>query len=195
MWEPYIIEKAEGFVKYQIQDFQGKLSYRNWIESLKHSEDFIKFFNDILKNNSFRAFFWEVKPISKDQLDSAFEFVIVESTTLSRIQTDSTPFQKYFSDGKEVVSFPNLGGDAQLIVPTDLKKTVTYPHIAEFVRNAPVSQAINFWKTVGHQFGNHIDKLPKWLSTAGLGVYWLHIRIDSRPKYYRHNPYKIHSQD
>ena len=30
----------------------------------------------------------------------------------------------------------------------------------------------------------------KWLSTAGMGVYWLHVRVDSRPKYYRYQGYK-----
>ena len=24
-----------------------------------------------------------------------------------------------------------------------------------------------------------------WMSTSGLGVYWLHVRLDSRPKYYQ----------
>jgi len=35
-----------------------------------------------------------------------------------------------------------------------------------------------------------ISDRPTWLSTAGLGVYWLHLRLDSRPKYYRYQPYK-----
>jgi len=30
---------------------------------------------------------------------------------------------------------------------------------------------------------------PLWLSTAGLGVSWLHVRLDTRPKYYRHRVY------
>jgi len=29
-----------------------------------------------------------------------------------------------------------------------------------------------------------------WLSTSGLGVGWLHVRLDSRPKYYTYEPYK-----
>ena len=29
-----------------------------------------------------------------------------------------------------------------------------------------------------------------WVSTSGLGVYWLHVRLDSYPKYYQHAPYK-----
>jgi len=32
--------------------------------------------------------------------------------------------------------------------------------------------------------------VPTWLSTAGGGVAWLHVRLDTRPKYYRYNPYR-----
>ena len=31
--------------------------------------------------------------------------------------------------------------------------------------------------------------MPLWVSTAGLGVSWLHVRLDARPKYYRHDAY------
>lgn len=31
---------------------------------------------------------------------------------------------------------------------------------------------------------------PIWLSTSGLGVYWLHMRLDRRPKYYTYEPFK-----
>jgi len=31
---------------------------------------------------------------------------------------------------------------------------------------------------------------PPWVSTAGMGVPWLHVRLDTRPKYYRHAPYR-----
>jgi hypothetical protein len=33
-----------------------------------------------------------------------------------------------------------------------------------------------------------------WMSTSGLGVHWVHMRMDSNPKYYSHKPYK-HSQE
>jgi hypothetical protein len=29
-----------------------------------------------------------------------------------------------------------------------------------------------------------------WLSTAGAGVSWLHVRLDDRPKYYQFEPYR-----
>ena len=37
--------------------------------------------------------------------------------------------------------------------------------------------------------GIRLGGKPVWLSTAGLGVGWLHVRLDDRPKYYRHAPY------
>jgi len=33
-------------------------------------------------------------------------------------------------------------------------------------------------------------KTTLWVSTAGLGVYWLHMRVDPKPKYYKHQAYK-----
>ncbi len=35
-----------------------------------------------------------------------------------------------------------------------------------------------------------IGAMPVWLSTAGAGVSWLHVRLDTRPKYYHHGPYR-----
>ena len=33
-----------------------------------------------------------------------------------------------------------------------------------------------------------IDSNPLWLSTLGLGVAWVHIRLDRTPKYYQYAP-------
>jgi hypothetical protein len=35
-----------------------------------------------------------------------------------------------------------------------------------------------------------VSAKPVWLSTAGGGVAWLHVRLDDRPKYYAHAPYR-----
>lgn len=37
----------------------------------------------------------------------------------------------------------------------------------------------------------NLNDAPIWLNTAGAGVPWLHIRLDSRPKYYRYQPYTL----
>ena len=50
-----------------------------------------------------------------------------------------------------------------------------------------------FWQEVGKQMEIRLRQDPGrsvWLSTSGLGVYWLHMRLDSYPKYYTHDEYK-----
>jgi NADH:ubiquinone oxidoreductase subunit len=37
---------------------------------------------------------------------------------------------------------------------------------------------------------NRVGEQPVWLSTAGMGVAWLHVRLDDRPKYYGYSPYR-----
>ena len=34
----------------------------------------------------------------------------------------------------------------------------------------------------------------RWLSTSGLAVHYLHVRIDKRPKYYNHQEYLVETQ-
>ena len=91
----------------------------------------------------------------------------------------------------------NLGGDALLVAPcpggpeTDLDG---YSSLASFMRQAPQHQIKAFWLESAKAILNYIEtKKPSqkfWVSTSGLGVYWLHLRLDSYPKYYTFNPYK-----
>jgi len=43
---------------------------------------------------------------------------------------------------------------------------------------------------VGAALERQLGAQPVWLNTSGLGIYWLHIRLDSSPKYYTHAPYR-----
>jgi hypothetical protein len=45
------------------------------------------------------------------------------------------------------------------------------------------------WATAARLVRENLGDTPRWLSTAGLGVPWLHLRLDSYPKYYRYRPY------
>jgi hypothetical protein len=62
--------------------------------------------------------------------------------------------------------------------------------LAAFVRHAPQRQRQALWQTVGEAMARRIGHQPVWLSTAGAGVAWLHVRLDNRPKYYSHGPYR-----
>src|SRR5438445_13888132 len=57
------------------------------------------------------------------------------------------------------------------------------------MRKAPATQIDQLWSAIKQAVDSHLSERPIWLSTAGLGVSWLHIRTDSRPNYYRHKPY------
>ena len=93
-------------------------------------------------------------------------------------------------------SFRNLSGDAFLIVPKPIprdKNDSFYGHLAAFARGAPGPQLDAFWKQVATQYLQELSlnrNKPLWLSTCGTGVAWLHVRLDSRPKYYSHSPFK-----
>jgi len=83
-----------------------------------------------------------------------------------------------------------LGGDARLVVPTPQGDAGIYTHLASFVRRAPAAQRDAFWQRVGKCLAEEIEEGTRWLSTAGGGVSWLHVRIDRRPKYYKYLDYR-----
>jgi hypothetical protein len=87
------------------------------------------------------------------------------------------------------LAFPNLSGDAMLIVPNrDGEKD--FSHLAAFMQNAGEEQLMAFWQLAAQTYLQQLSNERRWLSTAGLGVAWLHLRIDSRPKYYKYGAYR-----
>jgi hypothetical protein len=88
------------------------------------------------------------------------------------------------------VSFPNLGDDAFLVAPCPRTPLAAYPHLAAFARHAPDAQQHALWQAVSGALSRRLDQRPLWLSTSGLGVAWLHVRLDLRPKYYTFGPYR-----
>lgn len=80
--------------------------------------------------------------------------------------------------------------DATLVVPTPQSDLSNYTHLGRFIRNAPINQIDAFWKNTGITVSTELKEKKVWLNTEGTGVYWLHGRIDSRPKYYKYKPYR-----
>lgn len=133
---------------------------------------------------------WETPPITAANANRDFEFVLIRSDCLDR-PVDRLAFADYFTDQQHVVTFPNLRGDALLVVPCPVVTDSIYGHLASFVREAPSSQVDELWQSVGVAMQSRVGNSPVWLSTAGMGVAWLHVRLDSEPKYYHHQPYKV----
>ncbi len=167
------------------------LSCADVISLLADDAEFRSWFSTTIAASAYPAFFWEAAPVTIQTLDRPFECVLVESVALTRLNPDPAPFSSHFEAhrGEHAVVFPNLGGDAYLVVPTPMAALNCYTHLACFIRGAPVAQIDGFWGHVGRAMRERVSSSPLWLSTAGLGVSWLHLRLDSRPKYYRHAPY------
>lgn len=175
---------------YKIYQNEVQLTYIQTLQLLQNDADFRVFYNNLLSESSFDAFFWENPPITNATIHQLYEFVLVNSKGLSRVEADKRTFSKFFNQNENfVINFENLGKDALLIVPKPMAN-LDYPHIASFVRNAPNEQLQTFWQQVGEQAEKRINNKKLWVSTSGLGVYWLHVRLDSRPKYYTYRPYK-----
>jgi hypothetical protein len=92
---------------------------------------------------------------------------------------------------QDVLTFENLTKDATLIVPRPTGPMHVYAHLAAFVRGAAEAQRHALLRTLACALLLKMNDRPTWLSTSGLGVYWLHVRLDARPKYYNFQPYKL----
>jgi len=159
------------------------------LEGLRSDEGFRVQWISTLARAPFAAFFWEMPALTSISVTQPLEFVLTEARDLAEARPDVGAFQKHFTDG-DVVVFDNLGRDATLVVPCPLAPPETYVHLAAFLRGAPAAQQHSLLRRVAEEVLGRISQTPLWLSTAGMGVYWLHVRLDSQPKYYRHAPYR-----
>ena len=194
MWKSHLHQIDFQTTRTTLAGDSNPLSFHQVIDLWQNSGEFRTFFTGAIVRSSFEASFWETPPVTKQTLDRTFEFVLIASPSLSRLEPDSSPFKSRFSSqtSKSVLTFPNLGGDALLLVPKPLADAACYTHLARFLRDAPMSQIDELWQSTGRAMQERISGSPTWLSTSGMGVAWLHLRLDSRPKYYRHESYKMH---
>ena len=167
------------------------VTYGEVIQLWQEDLNFRTFFIFLLVNSPYKAYFWETPPITQETCDRPFELVLVNNLRLAKVKPNYRSFQQYFQSQEDVVTFANLRKDASLVVPRPLTKESAYPHLAAFVRNAPEEQQHLLWQTLGKEIKLNLSQKPLWVSTSGLGVYWLHIRLDSYPKYYSYEPYRV----
>jgi hypothetical protein len=173
-------------------DFDSQpASFADVLRAWQEDAGFRSVFNAQLADTPYSAYRWETPPVTEATVSRPFEFVLLDSPGLAR-RPDREAFAEHFGTASEdgVVVFPNLGGDAIMVVPCPLTSTSAYGHLAAFVREAPETQWHALWRSVGEAMMGRVGARPVWLSTAGGGVSWLHVRLDDRPKYYGYGPYR-----
>ncbi len=185
-----IAAKAAATKLYLLADEQP-MSFAGLLRLLATSEDFADWYSDLLRATGPVAYFWEHPPLTRANCGSAAEFVLLEAPALANSRPDRSSFAQHFATAEsDIAIFESLGGDARLIAPCPLSAQSDYAHLGAFLHNAPTSQIHSLWRHIGLTTTALLGTQPLWLSTSGLGVSWLHIRLDTRPKYYQHQPYK-----
>jgi hypothetical protein len=157
----------------------------------------------------YQAVFWETPSVRPSSLETQpMEFVLVDAPTLQQFAraADPSSFAEHFrkctmSSNEQPVGcvFESLGRDAVLVSPRPIvgeSSRVNAAHLMSYLQTAPAEHRNSLWKTVGQTFLGAMQQpqvsgdAPRWLSTSGMGVAYLHVRIDRRPKYYTYDPYK-----
>lgn len=198
MWDARIDTLDAGRVRRVTIERDGKpVPYADVLELWRCDDSFRAVFIALLADAPHESYLWETPPITRATMARAFEFVLVECPALARMSPDPAAFARHFEAagaGADVAAFANLGGDAFLVAPSPRAPLDVYPHLAAFARGAPAAQQQAFWRAVGAAvsaaLSGRLADRPLWLSTNGLGVAWLHVRLDTRPKYYAFAPYR-----
>jgi hypothetical protein len=186
------IEEVEGGrgVRYGVRRGGAAMSQREMIEAWRGDAGFREWFNGVLAGVKFGAFKWETPGVTLGTFGRAFEFVVLDCPQLER-RVEPRMFAKELKACAGTVgAFSNLGGDAVLVVPKAVGEGRVYGHLGAFVRGAPAEQRGELWRVVGEAMAQRVSKKAVWLSTAGMGVGWLHVRLDDRPKYYGFGAYR-----
>jgi hypothetical protein len=189
MWELSSNALNDGVLRFAVARDGEAASFAEVIRAWQTDATFRAAFNAALAESPFAAFRWETPGVTAASAARPFEFVLLDDPTLAR-RPDAEAFAEHFRAGEEAVAFANLSGDATLVVPCPVADRAAYGHLAAFARHAPESQRDALWKLVGEEMARRIGAKQVWLSTAGAGVSWLHVRLDDRPKYYGHAPYR-----
>lgn len=186
-------DAVTGGYRYRVVADNKALTFRQLFDSLRSDGEFADWYSKTLAAFKGDAFYWELPPLTRTTIDNEAEFVLIDAPILARIPAEPAPFADHFRGNPEddVIVFPNLGGDAILIVPSPRGAADAYPHLAAFLRRGDAGQVRSLWRVTAETVLDQLNDVRTWISTAGGGVFWLHLRLDSRPKYYQHRAYAV----
>jgi hypothetical protein len=183
----------ERTTSYRLMERGAPVSWGRFAALLRTSPVARDLLTATLAASPFAAFLWETPAASAVTRERAFKMVLLDAPELQKAAALPEAFAEHLEPGPAPVrSFANPGGDASLVVPCELGPRPAYAHLARFVREAPEAQVRELWSAVGGAIEDWWKQRssPVWVSTSGLAVPWLHVRLDARPTHYAHGPYR-----
>eukprot|EP00977_Amphora_coffeiformis_P013268 scaffold3421_cov181-Amphora_coffeaeformis.AAC.8 len=191
---------------FETGDKKKPVSVQQWTRDMIDidSSSFQSFLS-VLRQNPYQAFFFETRPVTAAKLaTTTFEFVLVDAPALHDFavaRPDPQAFAEYFNSCTNACVFTSLHKDATLVAPkpppdaaeNNNNNLATYSHLADFCRKANSELVAATWKLAIQTYVQQVERqatLPLWFSTSGMGIAWLHFRIDQRPKYYTYAKFR-----
>eukprot|EP00955_Chlamydomonas_euryale_P106485 365707-Chlamydomonas_euryale.AAC.17 len=180
-------------------------TWEDVLELWRTSNELREHFTKVLAAVPYEAFYWETPAVSHATLWQPFSMVVLDASGHLQSKGDPSNFAEHILGPRrncmrtnEVTDFCNLGKDATLLVPCPPTNrsgklvTAYYGHLASFLRDGRKQQQHNLWRTLSEKMEKRLQANPSpvWISTAGNGVPWLHVRIDDRPKYIKYEKYR-----
>jgi hypothetical protein len=139
MWASRSEELADGRgLRFVVDPGSRPATFADVLRGWQADPAFRSLFNALLAGAPFSAFRWETPPVTATTMTRPFEFVLLDSPGLAQ-RPDPEAFAEHFGGAPEagVIEFPNLGGDAIMVVPCPNAAPSAYGHLAAFVREAP----------------------------------------------------------
>lgn len=140
---------------------------------------------DNIKNN----FFYETYKCS---YDNKYIDKFIETNKFNNINEDYSSFIEYIntSDNKYFTSFYNINKTAILLIPMP-RKNKSFTTMKHFIDSSSKIQQKLFWIEASRLIKQMLEENEYiYVSTHGLGVYYFHLRIELKPKYYLTNEFK-----
>lgn len=208
-WHVSVVEASEDRVRLHIIHGSAAddpalggepLTWPEVLHLWAYDRAFQDFFSETLADSPYEAFFWETPPLCPAWLveHQPFEMVLLNAQGELEDSGDDTRFAEHLEGHtpglhEPIRVFQNLSGDALLLAPAFFGSRRHYPHLAAFLRGAPVEQRRELWRELGEAGQWRLEgggRSPVWIGTDGRTLPWLHVRIDSSPKYTKHGPYR-----
>ena len=150
-----------------------------------------------IPNHINKPFIWRTSVINK-YTDFPYKEEFIMDKRLSGRQEDyslfTSPPASLLSKkhkNKYGISSKNLNGDTILVIPKP-KKTKEFTDLYYFMKTASEKHKQELWKLVVKQIRKMLKIYDNiWVSSPGLAISYLHIRICSYPKYYENSKLKL----
>jgi len=190
-WNFNVVSHSNALSTLCILEGTQILSFKEVFNYWKTSPEFTNFYVKSINSIGYEAFFWEHPAVNLGYLNSSYEVSLKKTFSFNNIEVDCESFSKYIQAKSFVEVFKNLGKDAILVVPTEQSEQGNYVHFGKFLRKANDLQIRKVFSEIGKSTLLQIESgQTVWLNTEGTGVIWVHVRLDSKPKYYKKIDYK-----